>query len=144
MRLCTVLHLVAQSCLTLCYPMDYSLPDSSVHGILQARILEWVAMPSSRGSSRDQNPGIKPRFPTLQVDSIPSEPPGKPKDTGVVSLSLHQGNFPIVQSNRGLLHCRQILYWLSYLGSLMRLYLWSSFAESTPDKEVFALSYDYK
>ena len=36
-----------QSCLTLCYPMDHSLPGSSVHGILQARILEWVAMPFS-------------------------------------------------------------------------------------------------
>ena len=46
-----------QSCLTLWYPMDCSLPGSSVHGILQARILEWVAMPSSRGSSqpRDRN-----------------------------------------------------------------------------------------
>ena len=39
-----------QSCPTLCDPMDCSLPGSSVHGILQARILEWVAMPSSRGS----------------------------------------------------------------------------------------------
>ena len=46
-----------QPCLTLCDPMDYSPPGSSVHGILQARILEWVAMPSSRESSqsRDQN-----------------------------------------------------------------------------------------
>ena len=46
-----------QSCPTLCDPMDYSPPGSSVHGILQARILEWVAMPSSRGSSqpRDQS-----------------------------------------------------------------------------------------
>ena len=42
---------VAQLCLTLCDPMDCSLPCSSVHGILQARILEWVAMPFSRGSS---------------------------------------------------------------------------------------------
>ena len=42
---------VAQSCLTLCDPMDCSLPGSSVHGILQARILEWVAIPFSRGSS---------------------------------------------------------------------------------------------
>ena len=41
-----------QSCLTLCDPMDGSLLGSSVHGILQARILEWVGMPSSRGSSR--------------------------------------------------------------------------------------------
>ena len=41
-----------QSCLTLCDPMDHSPPDSSAHGILQARILEWAAMPSSRGSSQ--------------------------------------------------------------------------------------------
>ena len=41
-----------QSCLTLCNPMDYSPPGSSVHGILQARILEWVATSYSRGSSR--------------------------------------------------------------------------------------------
>ena len=40
-----------QSCSTLCNPMDGVSPDSSVHGILQARILEWVAVPSSRGSS---------------------------------------------------------------------------------------------
>ena len=48
--------LVAQSYTTLCYPMDYSPPGSSLHGILQARILEWVAIPFSRGSSqtRDQ------------------------------------------------------------------------------------------
>ena len=54
-----------QSCLTLCNPMDHNLPGSSVHGILQARILEWVAWPSSRGSS---HLGIKPRsltFPAL-------------------------------------------------------------------------------
>ena len=52
-----MLCLVVQSCPTpLCDPMDYSLPGPSVHGILQARILEWVAMASSRGSSqhRDQ------------------------------------------------------------------------------------------
>ena len=44
-----------QSCLTLCDPLDYSPPGSSVHWILQARILEWVAMPSSRGSSRPRD-----------------------------------------------------------------------------------------
>ena len=50
--------IVSQSCLTLCDPMAYILPGSSVHGILQARILEWVAVPSSRGSSRprESNP----------------------------------------------------------------------------------------
>ena len=40
-----------QSCLTLCEPMDYSLPGSSVHGVFQARTLEWVVIPFSRGSS---------------------------------------------------------------------------------------------
>jgi len=44
-----------QSCLTLCDPMDYSPPGSSVHGILQARILEWVAMPFSRRSSQPRD-----------------------------------------------------------------------------------------
>ena len=44
--------LVAQSCLTLCNPTDHSLPGSSVHGIPQAKILEWIAIPFSRGSSR--------------------------------------------------------------------------------------------
>ena len=47
----TVKVLVTQSRLTLCDPIDYSPPGSSVHGNLQARILEWVAIPFSRGSS---------------------------------------------------------------------------------------------
>ena len=63
---------VAQSCPTLCNPMD-----CTVHGILQARILEWVALPFSRGSSQ---PGIKLRSPALQIDSLPAEPQGKPND----------------------------------------------------------------
>ena len=53
--LCAVLCLVVQSCPTLCDPMSCSPLDSSVHGILQARILEWVAMPSSRGSSQPRD-----------------------------------------------------------------------------------------
>ena len=65
----------AQSCLTLCNPMDCSLPGSSIHGIFQARILEWVAI-SSPGDL--PNPGIEPRSPSLQADTLPSEPPGKP------------------------------------------------------------------
>ena len=70
-----VYNILAQSCLTLSNPMACSPPDSSVHGILQARILEWVVVRFSRGSS---NPGIKPRSPALQVDSLPSESPRKP------------------------------------------------------------------
>ena len=69
-------HLVTRSCPAVCYPIDCSPPDTSVHGILQAGILEWVAIPFSSGSS----PGIQPRSPTLQADSLPSEPPGKPTD----------------------------------------------------------------
>ena len=62
------------------------------------------------------NTGIKPRSPALQTDSLPAEPPGKPKNTGMGSLSLLQGIFPTQESNRGLLHCRWILYQLSYQG----------------------------
>ena len=58
--------LVSQSCLSLCELMGYRPPRSPVHGILQARILEWVAIPFSRGSS---DPGIKSRSPALQADS---------------------------------------------------------------------------
>ena len=62
------------SCLTLCDPMDCSPRDSSVHGIVQARILEWVAIFLSRESFF---PGIKPRYPVLKTDSLPSGPTGK-------------------------------------------------------------------
>ena len=54
--------------------MDCSLSGSSVHGIFQARVLEWVAI-SSPGNL--PNPGIKPGSPTLQADALPFEPPGK-------------------------------------------------------------------
>ena len=56
------------SCVQLCNPMDYTL-----HGILQARILEWVAFPSPGDLP---NPRIEPQSPTLQADSLPAEPPG--------------------------------------------------------------------
>ena len=66
---------VDESCQTLCNPMDYSLPGSSVHGIFQARILAWVAISFSRGSSqpRDQIQSSASR-----ADALPSETPGKP------------------------------------------------------------------
>ena len=62
-------------------------------------------------------PGIEARSPALQADALPSEPPGKPKNTGVGSQSLLKGIFPSQESNRGLLHCRLILYHLSHQGS---------------------------
>ena len=58
---------------TLCDPRDYT-----VHGILQARTLEWAAVPLSRGSSK---PGIEPRSPTLHMGSLPAEPQGKPQSS---------------------------------------------------------------
>ena len=69
--------LVAQSCPTLCDSMDCSLPGSPVHGILQTRMLEWVAIPFSGDLP---NPGIKSKSPSLQADSLPSDPPGKPQE----------------------------------------------------------------
>ena len=68
-----------QLCPTLCNPMDCSPPGSSVHGILQARILEWVAMPSSRGSSqpRDQT-CVSYIYLHCQVGSLPLAQPEKP------------------------------------------------------------------
>ena len=75
---------------TFCNPMDYSPPDFSVHGILQARILEWVAMFSSRVSSW---PGIEPTSltsPALAGGSLPLKPPGKPG--WLVLLTLNHGS----------------------------------------------------
>ena len=106
--------LVAQSCLTLCNPIDCRLLGCSVHGILQARILEWVAIFSCRGSStpRDwtQVSHIASRFFTSWAT-------GKPKNTGVGSLSLLHRIFLTQEWNRDLLHHRRILYQLSYEGS---------------------------
>ena len=77
-----------QVCLTLCEPMDHNPPDSSVHGILQERILDLVATPFSRDP--------------------PSEPPGKPKNVG--SRFLLKGILPTQGLNPGLPPYRQILY----------------------------------
>ena len=62
----------------------------------------WSGLPCPPPSDLP-NPGIEPRSPALRVDSLPSEPPGKPKNTGVGSLSLLQGIFPTQESNWGLL-----------------------------------------
>ena len=78
------LKLIAQSCPTLCNPTGCSLPGSSVCGILQARILEWVAISFSRGSS---GPRIEPGSPALQADSLPTE--GSWADLGSNPALLH-------------------------------------------------------
>ena len=71
--------------------------DYTAHGILQARILEWVAIPSP---AELPDPEIELGSPALQADSLPAEPPGKPKNTGVGSLSLLQGIFLTQESNQ--------------------------------------------
>ena len=63
--------------LYLCDPMDCSLPGSSVHGILQAKILEWVSMPSSRGSSPPRDRTTSLVSPALAGRFFTSVPPGK-------------------------------------------------------------------
>ena len=100
-------------CPTFCDAMNYT-----VHGILQARILGWVAFPFFRDLP---NPGIKSRSPTFQEDSLTAEPQGKPKNTGVGSISLLQQIFSTQELNQGFLHHRQILYQLSYQGPLLLL-----------------------
>ena len=131
----------------LCNPIDCSLPGSSVHGIFQARILEWVAISFSRGSSqpRDQtqvSPTAGRLFTmwatrkaqsesrsvvsnSLQPHGLysPWNSPGQ--NTRVGSLSLLQGIFPTQVSNPGFLHCRWILYQLSYKGSQWKTMLTS-------------------
>ena len=72
---------VAQSCPTPCDPVECGVQGSSVHVIFQTRVLEWVAISFSRGSSRTQgsNPGL-PHW----ADALPSEPPGNPEDLRIV------------------------------------------------------------
>ena len=80
-----------------------------VHGILQARILEWVAFPFSRGSSQ---PRDRTQVSPIAARFFPSWVTGKSRNTGVGSLSLLQRIFPTQESNKDLLHCRQFLYQL--------------------------------
>ena len=81
-----------QSCPTLCNPMDCGSPGSSVHGILQARILEWVAILSPGDLP---NPGIEPTPPALQVDSLLLSHQGSP----IPSINLPQRSFSLPTQN---------------------------------------------
>ena len=134
--------------------MDCSLPGSSVHGIFQARILEWVAISFSRRSSwsRDRtwvSHLVGKHFTvwaTIKVYSPKSESESHSvvsdslwphwlyspwnslgQNTGVGSLSLLQGIFPTQESNPGLPHCRWILYQLSHKGCLIKEYIFTFF-----------------
>ena len=111
----------------MCYAMlshPIMLDSLEPHGLQPARLLcawgfsrqeYWTGLPCPSPGDLP-NPGIKSRSLMLQ-NSLPSEQRGKLKNTGVGSLSLLQGIFPTKESNWGLLHCRRILYQLSYQGS---------------------------
>ena len=124
MSSCAVLCLVTQSCLTFCNPMDCSPPGSSVHEIFQARILDWVAMPSFRGSSqprdRTQVSHIAGRFFTVSAHQRSSKILERVaclfssnvclviENSGIFLISLNlrkQGHiFPYLQDRRGVMN----------------------------------------
>ena len=79
--------LVTQLCPTICNPIDCSPPGSSVHGILQARILKWAAIHSPGDLP---NPGIESGSPAFQADSLPSEPSGKPKQVSDLTENIQE------------------------------------------------------
>ena len=83
---CSAVSVVSASC----DPVDYSPPGSSVHGILQARALEWFVMPSSRGSSDPGIEPVSPASPALQVDSLLLSHQGSPFTTSVQFSSVAQ------------------------------------------------------
>ena len=114
-----------QHCVNFCWTAEWSSCTYTYilfhiifhYGILQARILEWVAIPFSRASSqlRDQTwvSCIAGRFFTIWATR-------KPNSTGVGSLSLFLGIYPTQESTRALLHCRQILYrWTFFFFNLV-------------------------
>ena len=105
---------------------DCNLPGSSSMEFCIQESWSAQAVPFSRGSSQ-------PRSPALHMDSLPSEPSGKPKNIGVGNLSLLQGIFPTQESNQGLLYCRQTLYWLSHQGRpYCKLDQWFSLSVQLP------------
>ena len=111
---CVVCGLVTKSCLTLASQGTVASQAPLSTGFSRQEYWSGLLFPPPGDLC---NPGIEPRSPTLQADSLPAEPQGKPKNTGVGSLSLLQRIFPTQESTWGLLHCRQILYKLRYQGS---------------------------
>ena len=110
------LYLVAQSCPTLCDPMDCRPQMPSIHGDSPGKNtgVSWHTL--LLGILTIQ--GLNPDLPHCrQILSLPFEPPEKPQNTGVGSLFLLQGIFLTQKSNQGLLHCRWVLYQLTYQGS---------------------------
>ena len=107
---------VAKSCPTLCDPMDCSPPGSSVHGIYQARILEWVAISSPKGSPQPRD-WTSPMAPALAGRFFTIEPPGKPlfsTDTRCLCLGPRVSQTKIFMLLR--LMCRNVLWKWAAIG----------------------------
>ena len=118
---------VTQPCPTLCNPMDCSQPGPSVHGILWNITRNYPECRTAQpfpSSGNLSTPGIEPRPFILQADSLPSGYQGSPRITGVGHLSLLWQIFPTQESNQVLLHCRRILYQLSYQGCPLKTNQW--------------------
>ena len=103
---------VTQSCPNLCKPMNCSSPGSSVYGVLQAGILEWVAIPISREIFPTQGLNLDLLHCRWILYQLSHQ--GSPRILEWVSLTLLQWIFLTQELKRGLLHCRRILYQLSY------------------------------
>ena len=104
--------LVAKSCLTLCDLMDCSQPCSSVHGIFPGRLLEWVAISSSKGSSQPRGLTSISKSPALQGDSFTTEPPGKPqiiKLTELCNLNMCSFFHQLCLKKPVLISCERII-----------------------------------
>ena len=96
--------LVAQSCLTLCNPMDCSPPGSSVHGIPEAKILEWVAISFSRGSSWSRD------WIFIPADPSRSKPPGKPSpEVGYLQIRVNNHTCSVISKKQGVYECHILL-----------------------------------
>ena len=90
-RLCWAQSCLIQSCLILCDPVDYSPPGSSVHGIFQVSILEWVAISFSRGSSQPRGRTRVSGVSCIAGGFFTAEPPGKP---ALIQISLNGSCLP--------------------------------------------------
>ena len=118
--------LVAKTCLTLATP--WTIACQVPLSMEFPRRKHWSGLPFPPPGDLP-NPGIEPRSPALQVDSLPSELPGKPKNTRVGSQSLLQGIFLTQELNQGFLYCRRILYqiakWQPHSSILAWKILWT-------------------
>ena len=121
---CAMLYLITQSCLTLWDPIDCILPGSSVH---------WASPGKNTGvvchavpSADLPNPGIKPSSPTLQDNSLPSEPPGKPQVYLMRLLKVKKKYFKQwgIYWHLDTLECQILIFWISIL-SYFSIFCWA-------------------